>query len=472
MKILLIQPDYPRRESTPRELENRLLPSYSLILLAQILKQTGHEAMVLDGFSNWVLTGKGSENDLSLGLGRLLQQEKFDLVGISVYSPLRKEALNLARMVKEQCPGAKIVLGGPHPTRLWQSMLKANTGLVDFILLGGADESLPALLETVARRGSLQEIPGLAWVNDQGEITANSRPVINVNLSKQSPVRLDHYLSAIGEKKLHRAYLVTTRGCRFPCNFCSQLWKKAVFHPKERAILEARHFIEELEVSELVFYDDCLGLDPRHSADIFSAMAGFKRKARLVGISHIQLLNPLWLDPFKAAGGEAIFLGIESGNLKLRRKMNKHLEDKEICSAVERLRRMGFKLGIYTMVGYPSEEIEQLSSTYRLLLKIAPEQVIATVYDIKPGDMMIEWGIKSLMLSENDYQNPDRRIVNYMSEAELEEAAGMADFFESSFNSRKLLKDHDPAWWLLGMDPARREQAREKADRALAKCQN
>ena len=472
MRVLLIQPDYRRQESSPQELESRLLPSYSLILLAQILKQAGHEAKVLDNFSNWALTGKGKENDLALGLKQLLEKEKFDLVGISVYSPVRKEAMALARMARELAPSAKIVLGGPHPTRLWQIMLKAYAGVVDFILLGGADESLLSLVERLSSKGSLQEVPGLAWESAEGEIIANSRPVLNVNLANQPAVRFDDYLAAIGEKNLRRAYLVTTRGCKFPCNFCSQLWKKAVYHPKERAIEEARHLIEDLGVSELVFYDDCLGLNPRHSADIFSAMAGFKKRARLVGISHIQLLNPLWLDPFKAAGGEAVLMGIESGNLKLRRKMNKHLEDKEICSGVECLRQMGFKLGIYTLVGYPNEEISQLCATYRLLLKIAPEQVIATVYDIKPGDMMIEWGIKSLMLSENDYLNPDRRIVNYMSEAELEEAAGMADYFESSFNSRKLLKDHDPAWWLLGFDPARREQLRKKAERALAKCQN
>ena len=88
---------------------------------------------------------------------------------------------------------------------------------------------------------------------------------------------------------------------------------------------------------ELVFYDDCLGLSGKHSADIFMAIAKFQKKARLIGVSHIQLLNPLWLNAFKEAGGAGLMLGIESGALKLRRKMNKHIDDKEICSGVEQL---------------------------------------------------------------------------------------------------------------------------------------
>jgi len=473
LKVLLIQPDFQRQDSSSEQLSSHLLPSYSLVLLSQILEKAGHKTKVLDGFSNWVITGKGKENDLSKGLKTILEKESFDLVGISVYTPLRKEALQLAKLASDLAPGSKIVMGGPHPTRLWQSMFKKNKELIDFILLGGADHSLLALVESLEDKDRARtEIPGLVWLDEEGEVIAGGRPVFNIDLEDQAPVRFDGYLAGIGNEKVDRAYLVTTRGCKFHCNFCSQLWKKALLHPAARAVEEARHLVEDLDVSELVFYDDCLGLDPRHSAEVFKGISQFKRKARLIGITHIQLLNPLWLNPFREAGGEALLLGLESGSLKQRRKMNKHIEDKEICQGVELLRKMGFKLGIYTMVGFPNEEPAQLFSTMRLLEKISPEQVIATVYDLKPGDMMIEWGIKALMLQEIDYLNQDRRIINYMTEDELEDAVGIADYLETRFTAQTLLKDHDPPWWILGYDLAKREQLRKKAGEILSKCQN
>ena len=472
MKILLIQPDYFRQAQDPGQLESRLLPSYSLILLAEIMERAGHQTRVLDSWANWVITGKGVENNLETGLKAILAKEQFDLIGISIDTAARKEAIGLAKIARELNPSAKIVAGGPHPTRFWSALLTEYRDLIDFAFLGGADESLPALVAHLSGAGgSLDTIAGIAYRNELGEAVATSKPMFNLNLEKQPALNFKSYFSSLDGARPNRAYMVSTRGCKYFCNFCSQVWKKALFHPVARVVEEARILIEDHGVSELVFYDDCLGLSGKHSADIFMAIAGFKSKARLTGVSHIQLLNPLWLNAFKEAGGSALMLGIESGTLKLRRKMNKYIEDKELCMGVELVRKMGLKLGIYTMIGYPTEEINVVNYTRRLFEKISPEQVIATVYDLKPGDIMIEWGLKGLMIQESDFFNLDRRFINYMSESELEEAVGMADYFETKFTSQELLKDHDPAWWLLGMDSAKRESLRLKAEENLAKCQ-
>ena len=46
----------------------------------------------------------------------LLKGKKFDLIGFSVMTPMLKNALLLARHLKEMNPAAKIIFGGPHPT--------------------------------------------------------------------------------------------------------------------------------------------------------------------------------------------------------------------------------------------------------------------------------------------------------------------------------------------------------------------
>jgi len=472
LKILLIQPDYPRRALSSEELRESLIPSYSLILLSELLEQAGHKARVLDGYSNWVITGKGKENDLTKGLRLILEKEQYELVGISVYTAVRKEALELAQLAKELCPNCKLVLGGPHPTRLWQSMLMEYKGFVDFVVLGGADRAIIDLANNLQGKGIARyRIPGLAYLSEGGEPRANSRAIINVDLENQPSVGFKRYFENLEGAAPSRAYLVSTRGCRYWCNFCSKLWKKTLYHPLERVEQEARALVEDLGVEELVFYDDCLGQRAEHTREVFKRITGFKRKARLVGVSHFQLLAEEWLIAFKSAGGEGILLGLESGASKVRRKMNKHIDDKEICDGVELVRKMGLKLGIYIMVGFPNESPENLALTKRLIEKIAPEQVIATVYDIKPGDMMIEWGLQAELIKESDYFNLDRRLVNYMSEDELESAVGRADYFETRFTKEKLLKDSDPAWWILGMSEEKRESLRKKAEGELGQIQ-
>ncbi len=464
MKILLVQPDYPREAPSPQQLESRLLPSYSLILLSELLANAGHQVRVLDPWSNWVITGKGGENNLKTGLQKISETASFDMVGISVYTALRQEALELAELSKKIWPSAKVVLGGPHPTRLWHTMLEKYRGSVDFILKGGADSSLPLLAENLAGRGMARyRIPGLAWLGEGGQVKSNTGPVINVDLSSLPPVKFADYFAALGESRVKRAYLMTARGCKLWCNYCSQLWKKALYHPPARAVEEARTLVEDFSAEELVVYDDCLGMNPAHSAEIFSKLSGLKKPARLLGVSHFKFLDKSWLEPFQRAGGYGLMVGLPTGSGKLRRKMNNYIEDEVICAGVELLRSLGLKLGLYTMVGFPGETPEDLAKTRELLKMISPEQVIATVYELKPGDILIEFGLKAEMVRESDYLNFSSRIINYMTEPELRDAVGAADFLETEFTKEVLLQDADPAWWILGFDPDMREQLRKKA---------
>lgn len=468
MKVLLIQPDYQRKAPSPEELSQHLLPSYPLILLSEILANAGHQAQVLDGWSNWMLLGSGSENDLGLGAQKLLEKEDFDLAGISVYTPLRKEAVELARLIKKKSPKTKIVFGGPHPSRLWHSMLSAYQDDLDFILKGGAEQSFAQLADNLEGKGTARfRIPGLAWRSETEGIRSNSNPVINLDLSSQPAVKFNDYFAKAGSDRIDRAYIVTSRGCKRWCNYCSQLWKKALYHPPDRAVEEARRLIQDFQASELVIYDDCLGMNPAHSAEIFQKISRFNHSSRLIGISHFQFLEKAWLEHFKNAGGYALCIGLGSGSGKLRRKMNNYIEDESICQGVELIRSLGIKLGIYIMIGFPSETPEDLAKTRELLQMIAPEQVIATVYDLKPGDILIEFGIKAEMLRETDYLNLGRRLINYLTEEEMKEAAGTAEFFETRFTKEILLKDSDPAWWILGLDQETRERMKKKAEAGI-----
>jgi len=464
LKILLIQPDYQRQAQNPEQLNKHLLPSYPLILLSEILENAGHQTFVLDNLSNWMLTGKGAENDLAKGLSILLE-ESFDLAGISVYTPLRKESLALAGQIKEKSPSTKIVFGGPHPTRLWSSMLEAYRTELDFVLKGGAEQSLLELVNNLEGKGVARfRIPGLSWINEADQVKTNSSAIINLDLSKMPSLKFRSYFAQVGAEKIERAYIITSRGCKLWCNYCSQLWKKALFHPVERVVEEAKTLIKDFKADELVVYDDCLGMNPSHSAEIFQKIASFNNSARLIGISHFKFLDKSWLIPFQQAGGTAILLGIESGSSKLRRKMNNYIEDEAICAGIEMLRSIGLKIGIYVMIGFPSETLEDLKKTHEILRMINPEQVIATVYDLKPGDIMMEFGLKARMLKETDYLNLANRIINYMTDEELKSAVGFAEYLERKFTREVLLSDIDPAGWILGLDKETREDLIKKAE--------
>ena len=451
MKVLLIQPDRVRNAPDPETLSRSLLPSHSLHLLAAILRQHGHQVQVLDPPLIHALCGSGANSDPLAALGRRLEQESFDAAGIAVYSPLRREALALARAVKARSRRTTVIVGGPHPTRLWKTLLQAYPRAMDYACLGAAEVSLPALLQALAEEGPVSRIPGVALLAGDLGARATSRPLLNAPLADLPPVRYDSLVAQLPGRKIPRAYTMTGRGCTNWCNFCSNLWKKQLFRPVARVQEEVRHLWKDCGTDTLVLYDDAFGMRPEHAAAVLAAIRELHSDLHLQAVTRFDLVTEELLAAFQAAGGRDLLIGLETGSARLRRRMNKHLADGVICEAVERIRGRGIKLAVYLMFGYPNESLEDIEATRRIVEKINPEQTLSAVFDIKPGDMMIEWGLFAGMLREKSWLELDRPLVNYQSEEEQMLSAGAALLFDQRYTREVIAPEHDGADRVLGL---------------------
>ncbi len=450
MKVLLVQPDYGREQPDP----SALLPSYPLNLLAVILRKGGHDVTVLDPPLSHALFKDRPEKEYREFLASLMERERFDAVGVSVYAPLRKEALRVMREAKRANRLCKVIAGGPHPTRSGEAMLLKFPDLIDYVCLGAAERSLPALLEYLGgNSGPLFKVPGIMYRQTKKHVRSTSRPILSVEIERLPEVRYDGYLEHLPEG-LERAYVMSTRGCIHWCNFCSNLWKKVILHPRENVISEVRHLAEDLKVKTIVIYDDCFGMKPEHSIPLLEGIAELGLDIQLQAISRFDLLSEEFLEAFVKAGGRDLVLGLETGSSRLRRKMNKHLDAGRICEGAESIRERGLRMGLYLMFGFPGESDHDVAQTYRLVKKLEPEQVLATVFEVKPGDMLYEFGIKSEAIKPEDWDNPEPRNVSYLSESEIELSVGRAMLFEKTFNREILFPEHDSAAWIRGFPKA------------------
>ena len=453
MRALLVQPDYPRTAADGAALEDRLLPARSLIELAALLDQRGHETIVLDPLTA-LASGPGDRVDMPQALARTLERERPDAVGLCVYTPLRKEARELARVVKRHAPDLPVIIGGPHPARIAPSLLE-NWPEIDYVCLGAAELSLPPLLERLeSGRPALEQIPHLAFRSGAFTVSETGKSAFIVDLSRLPPVRYDRYLERLAGKQIKRAYLLTSRGCAHWCNFCSNLWKKVL--PAEPAAVarELAHLVRDCGAEEVILYDDCFGKKPEHAKSVLEEIAAQKLEVRLQAVTTFDAIKRDWLSLFQKAGGRDLLIGLESGSYRLRRKMNKHTREDEIFTGALAARARGMRLGVYIMLGFPSEEPNDVVQTYRLLEKLDPDQVMATIYDLKPGDMLFEFAVTSRLKTPESWLDEDTRLINDMNEQDLEHYAALALAFERSFHQQTLLPEHDSADFILGLDPA------------------
>ena len=106
-----------------------------------------------------------------------------DLVAISnLFSFAYPIVEVLCQEIRKAYPEKKIVLGGPHPSALYDEILK-NIPEVDFIVIGEGEESLLGLLDYLDGKLELNDLSGLATRDESGNIIVlnSSKRIKNLN---------------------------------------------------------------------------------------------------------------------------------------------------------------------------------------------------------------------------------------------------------------------------------------------------
>lgn len=156
-------------------------------------------------------------------LARILAQ-KPDVACFSCYLWNIAETLRLAASLRAAPGRVTVVLGGPEVSYNAAELLQKNAQ-VDYILSGEGEESLPALLRSLAAGEAPQNIPGLCTRQHISE------PCVlrGVPADPYTPA----YFARLGGRI---AYLETSRGCPYTCAFClSGRCGRPRWFPLERA---------------------------------------------------------------------------------------------------------------------------------------------------------------------------------------------------------------------------------------------
>ncbi len=459
MRVLLVQPDFTPTRSKDIDPAAGKLPARSLVELSGTLDKEGHEVIVLDPLSALPLCEENSP-DMAEALSKVLKERNLDAVGISVCTPLRKEAHDLARLVKHHDSSLPVIVGGPHTARMAGTLLD-EWKEIDYVCLGAAERSLPALLQGITSGEGTRRVSGTAFRTARS-LRQIGKPIIDVDVKSLPGVRYDHYMEELGEKKIKRAYVMTARGCANWCNFCSNIWKKMLTDRPEKIADEIEHLVNDCGTEQVIIYDDCFGKNEDHALAVLEAIGKKGVQVELQAVTTFDSISKKWLRPFKEAGGRDILVGLESGSARLRKKMNKHISEDDIISSVLAVRTAGLRIGVYLMFGFFRETEEDITETYRLVDKIDPDQVMSSVYDVKPGDLLFEFAVTSGDLRVDQWKKDENRIVNYMSAQEKQRSAARAAYFDQKFSRETLAPEHKRPADILEIDEKQLERLMEE----------
>jgi radical SAM superfamily enzyme YgiQ (UPF0313 family)/anti-anti-sigma regulatory factor len=276
MRILLVSPEYPdsRLQFTKKEVRAFWFPRLSCVTIAA-LTPPEHEVVFIDE-----------------AVDHLPLQQPFDVVGISVMTARAHRAYDIADHSRGR--GAKVVLGGMHPTALPDEGL----GHADAVVIGEAEDLWAPLLDDVTR-GALKQV----YKADQFP-AMEKIPIPRRDLFQPGAYMTTNCVQA-------------TRGCPYGCDFCTVtefFGGKFRLRPIDKIVQE----VENLPGKFVVFVDDNITGHRKYAKELFKALAPLGKKWGSQTTLNMADDTEL-LELAAQSGCSSMFVGLETineGNLK------------------------------------------------------------------------------------------------------------------------------------------------------------
>jgi anaerobic magnesium-protoporphyrin IX monomethyl ester cyclase len=262
-------------------------------------------------------------------------------------------------VVKEISPKTVTILGG-HGCSSNEEL--ANLPHLDIAVFGEAEQSLPQIMEVIKKGGSLGDVRGIAYKNEDGELCRNP-------LAELIDLKRDYALPDWGSS-CHRAnecyFLETSRGCSYRCRFC-QYYK--MFDGKVRyrnivdIVTELKRNYELYGIHRYRLNDPSFNVPTKRCIELCNLIAKEKLDITFSCYARADHITPEVAQALKSAGCYNLFFGIESGDSRMLEKMQKGTNIEKISEGISFSNAAGLFTHGNFVVGFPGETEESVENT-------------------------------------------------------------------------------------------------------------
>jgi radical SAM superfamily enzyme YgiQ (UPF0313 family) len=398
-------------------------PPLSLLCLAAVLRQAGHEPRILDldvlpippdigretFYIQTVLEAVGEIGPGMVGLNCLL----------STHFPFVQRT---AAAIKSRYPSLPVVIGGIHPT-LFAAEILQHCSDIDAIALGEGEDQVVALAKafTNGNGAYLHNIDALAFRDRDGTVTVNPRQGYIKDLDRLPPpawdlIRLEDYYtdhsSWYNPRRLDIKMsipILSSRSCPYNCSFCSAHQMMGRGHrlrsPKQ-VVDEMQMLYEHHGLNYFGFVDDNLTLNKPH---ILAICREIVRRGMVIQFEsfngyNLNSLDEEIMEAMVQAGCVYVILPIEHGSDRMRQEIiGKKITREKIFQVAELCKRYNLLTRGVFIMGFPEETGETLTDTYNLILDLQLDMNLVFNLIPYPGTRIFQQAVRDgLFLNEID----------------------------------------------------------------------
>jgi len=360
--------------------------------LSSVLKNSGHQTDLL------VLDRKYGRQNYSM-LDKKIQKKSYGLI---CYSSVYSEydfIEKIAQYVREQYH-TFAVLGGVHVT---VSPDIRYLDIFDALCIGEGEFALAELALRLERNEDITQIPNL-WMKKDGRVIQNETREFIQDLDRLPFVDRDIWQPLIFEPN-SRLTVLLGRGCPYNCTYCCNHIIKTVASGKYVRMRSAKNIIAELNyltgrfpsITEYFLEVETLGADIPWLLELCDELYELNctREQKLTFGANLRVYDTLDFElifkSLKKANFGSIIIGLESGNERIRKEiLNRYYSNDTVVRAVNTARKYGVKVGMFNLVGLPTESYNDFLDTLKLNQELQPDWHATSIFFPYKGTRLYE----------------------------------------------------------------------------------
>lgn len=444
VRILLVNP--PRFQGIPVIREERceiterysVLPPYSLLQVAGVLRKHGHEVSLIDA------------NGLNLDFSRakeLMKQSSYDAL-VFRFTPTTFDSDMQTGVISKEVQPKAMTAAICWTLRTLPCEVLDQASSLDFFVMHEYEAVTPALFDSLSNGRGVQGVRGIAY-RENGRVVVNpaAEPIRDLDAMPLPaydllPSLSPYYINTPHGKPFSIMY--ASKGCPFSCTFCTVRRTSYKKRSAKSILNELGYLKAEFGVRTVSFFDETFTIDKKRIYELCDGIRRENLNIKWYCNTRVELVTKNLLGQMRESGCRGIAFGVESGSQQILDNVEKGNTTDEAEDAIKWAKQSGVKVYCSFIIGLPGETWDTIHQTIAFVKRTRPTSAQFNLAVPYPGTPMYEFAVKNGWVNPSLgwrqlYQHSANMPTPCLNEGELEKARKLA--------YRELYSDPK---WLLG----------------------